>query len=103
LFLHCADYQTDPKAFLFSLVNSYKKPCKLRSTGDTYSMYCYSTYGPTFGGGHNLCINFSSNYCSTYASYVMDDTSLGITYDTSLLAGSSSFTLSELEVYTLSK
>jgi hypothetical protein len=97
------NYQTDPKAFLFSLVNSHKKPCKLRSTSDSYSVYAYSTYGPTFGGGHNLCVNFSSNYCSSYASYVMEDTSLGFSYDTSLLAGSSNFTLSDMEVYAIKK
>ena len=56
-------YQYDSKAFLFSLVNKPGwAPVKLSQTGKhssdkAYSIY--SSYGPTFGGGHD--INASSN------------------------------------------
>jgi len=52
-------YVYDNRAFLFSLVNSTGKPHKLTNTGPyagtSYSIYDYSSYGPTFGGGHDIC------------------------------------------------
>jgi hypothetical protein len=38
-------YKTDSSSFLFSLVNSHKKPFKQVSTSDSYSIYAYSSYG----------------------------------------------------------
>jgi len=105
------DYRTDSTGFLFSLKNSYNKPCKLVSTSDTYSMYCNASYGPTWGGGHCVCLQSdftgSANYCSYYASYRIDDTSCGVTYDSStgstLFGGSYNFSVSDIETYTLDK
>jgi hypothetical protein len=101
-------YKTDSSSFLFSLVNSYKKPFKQVSTSDSYSIYAYSSYGPTWGGGHNLCIHSdfrgTSNYSNgSYSSYRMEDTSLGITMGNETFAGSYNFSLSDIEVFTLDK
>ena len=56
-------YQYDPKAFLYSLVNKPGwAPVKLPQTGQyssrrTYSIYSYSSYGPIFGGGHDIYVS----------------------------------------------
>ena len=103
-------YQYDPHAFLFSLVNKPGwAPIKLNQTG-SYSYYGYSvvecpSFGPTFGGGHDL-------YISSYASYSSSSYSnLGYTYSPpsgyyhgsnfvqTFLAGSYSFTPDEIEVF----
>ena len=71
-------YQYDSKAFLFSLVNKPGwAPVKLSQTGKhssdkAYSIY--SSYGPTFGGGHD--INIKSDASSNSNSY----SNLGHTY-----------------------
>ena len=69
-----------------------------------YAIDCYSGYGPTFGGGHDIRISSNSN--TTNWSY----SNLGHTYNhtqyafetneaKSFLAGSDNFPLSEIEVY----
>lgn len=49
----------DNRTFLFSLVNSLGKPVKFQHTGaytgTKYSIYSYHSFGPTFGGGHDIC------------------------------------------------
>ena len=42
----------DSSAFLFSMNNNYKH--SYSSCSNSY--YNYSSYGPTFGGGHDLCV-----------------------------------------------
>ena len=65
-------YQYDSKAFLFSLVNKPGwAPVRLSQTGQysslkAYSIYFFSSYGPTFGG-HD--INIKSNASSNSNSY----------------------------------
>ena len=57
----CA-YHYDSNAFVFSLVNKPGwAPVKLTQTGvyssyRAYSIYRCSSYGPTFGGGHDIYI-----------------------------------------------
>lgn len=52
-------YRYDNRCFLFSLKNATGKPVKIQNNGPhvagQYSIYCGSNYGPTFGGGHDLC------------------------------------------------
>ncbi|XP_064607826.1 interferon-induced protein 44-like [Liolophura sinensis] len=43
-------YVQDGKAFLFSLTNPQKYPVNITAK----SVYCNTSYGPTFGGGHDL-------------------------------------------------
>ena len=59
---------TDFKAFIFSLVNKENKPFKLMYTNAAYAVYCNSSYGPTFGGGHDIFITSSSNANQTSCS-----------------------------------
>ncbi len=63
------------KAFLFTLTNNEKYKLKEDSATLIYSSYRHSTYGPTFGGGHDMYLanpaNSGSNYCN-----------IGHTYDT---------------------
>ena len=101
----------DSNAFLFSLVNKPGwAPVKLPQTGKyssnrRNSIYDYRSYGPIFGGGHDI-------YISTYASSNRDSYSnLGFTYSPpsgysysstfaeTFLAGSKNFTPDELETF----
>ena len=79
LLVSSCGYRYDSKAFLFSLVNKPGwAPVKLTQTGQysyyRYSTYSCSSYGPTFGGGHDI-------YVSDYASSNTNShTNLGYTY-----------------------
>src|SRR5690606_17441659 len=56
-------YLTDGRCWLFSLVNNQRQPFKLptiKAQGGN-AMYCHSSYGPTFGGGHDIKICDNSN------------------------------------------
>ena len=47
------------ESFLFSLVNpsgATQTKLPLKGTANNYGIYCNSSYGPTFGGGHDLKI-----------------------------------------------
>ena len=69
----------DSKAFLFSLVNKPGwAPVKLTQTGQNsylgYSTYGCSSYGPTFGWGHDIYVaDYASSNKNSY-------TDLGYTY-----------------------
>jgi len=104
-------YQYDSKAFLFSLVN---KPgwaaVKLPQTGRhssnrAYSVLFRSSYGPTFGVGHDIHISsFASSNSYSYSK-------LGYTYSApsgysyrstfaqTFLAGTYKFTPDEVETF----
>ena len=73
-------YRYDSDAFLFSLVNKPGwVPVKLPQTGTDssnrrYSIYDDRSYGPTFGGGHDIHIsNYASSNTNSYSN-------LGLTY-----------------------
>ena len=104
-------YQYDSKAFLFSLVNNPGwAPVKLPQTGryshnNRYSIYRSRSYGPTFGGGHDIYVaSYASNNRQSY-------TNLGHTYSPpsghsyystfarTFLAGSYNFTPDEVETF----
>ena len=57
-------YKQCTESFLFSLVNpSGSEPTKmpLRGTHNNNGIYCNSSYGPIFGGGHDLLIANGAN------------------------------------------
>jgi hypothetical protein len=95
------NYTVDPKAFIFSLVNKENKPFKIMCPNGTNAIYCKSTYGPTFGGAHDIHVSSDSN--SNQTSY----SNLGHTYKhaeyqynaKSILAGSYNFQTLEIEVF----
>ena len=57
IFLSAGRYFQSNNAFLFSLKNSDNQHYKMTVKSPVYAIYCRSTYGPTFGGGHDLRIS----------------------------------------------
>jgi len=68
-----------------------------------HAIYCWRSYGPTFGGGHDLCI--SSNANSNTSSY----SNLGFSYQcppgqqNTFFTGAKNFTVTDYEVFSLDK
>jgi len=54
-------YLIDSSAWIFSLVNQQKVPYQYIISNGSNSIYCNSSYGPTFGGGHDIYISDQSN------------------------------------------
>ena len=105
-------YQYDSKAFLFSLVNKPGwAPVKLPQTGKygssrAHSMFSHSSYGPTFGGGHDIYLsNLASfgTYSYSNLGYTYYDpprgNGHGTTFARTFLAGSHKFTPDEIETF----
>ena len=55
------DYKADSQAFLFSLTNPSNEPVKLNVHLEDCAVYHHSSYGPTFGLRHDLCVSSLSN------------------------------------------
>jgi len=105
-------YRYDSAAFLFSLVNKPGwQPLKLDQTGEhsyrrRYSIYhYYSSYGPTFGGGHDIYIaNNAASNTNSYSELGHEygppsGYSYGSSFSQSFLAGSRNFQPDEVEVF----
>lgn len=93
-------YVKDGKAFLFSLTNLQKYPVNKTAN----SIYCNTSYGPTFGG-HDLCL-FTGTIQKVNNVFTLNtQSSFGSSYTTrghslnNLTGGVNGVT--ELEVYTL--
>ena len=98
-------YKSDPNAFLFSLTNKDKKPCKMEINPNKqqYAILCSFCFGPIFGGQDiQICSNSNTNISSysilgsvfKHPQYVA-----GTNEANYFLAGSQYFQLSEIEVY----
>ena len=85
-------------------------PVKLPQTGKyssrrAYSIHCYSSYGPTFGGGGDIYIsNYASSNSHSYSDlgYTYSPPSgysYGSTFAQTFLAGSYLFTPDEVETF----
>ena len=104
-------YRYDSNAFLFSLVNKPGwVPVKLPQTGTDssnrrYSIYNNLSYGPTFGGGHDIYIyNYASSNRNSYSDlgYTYSPPSgysYGNNFAQSFMAGSFNFTPDEVETF----
>ena len=88
---------TDPKAFIFSLVNKEERPFKvLCSNEGKQAICCDSRYGPCFGGEgrdiRDIFINTNSNIKMSFSdfghSYQHPDYLKGTATSKSILAGS---------------
>ena len=109
--LGASGYQYDSKAFLFSLVNRPGwAPVKLSQTGQysyrkSYSIYLYSSYGPTFGGGHDINVKSdASSNSNSYSDLGHDYSppsgySYTSTFARTFLAGTYKFTPDEVETF----
>ena len=94
------NYKKSNKCWLFSIDHQEKYPVKKNSS---QSIYTYANYGPTFGGGHDLYLNLSSNntassYSSLGHSYECDP-SLNSTEKQCRLAGSYQFEIEDVEIF----
>ena len=102
-------YKSANDSFVFTLTNIHgTAPTKYPNTNSSYSVFHYSNYGPTFGGGFDIYI--SNDYLNNNSSYSY----IGHSYEDVLKKGCSIFTgdknnnnhnfkLKELEVFKLSK
>jgi hypothetical protein len=101
-------YKSDPYAFVFSLTNKQRKPCKINIEANKYhyAILCNSGYGPIFGGnnGTDICICSNANtkadsYSNLGYAFKHPQYAYGTEEAYSFLAGSYYFQLSEIEVY----
>jgi hypothetical protein len=100
------DWTYDPNAFIFSLRrsgNSNKE--RFNVTQPTYAFYSHSSYGPTFGGGHDIYVSDSSNTNeNSYSNFgyyyqLPKNITRGSTEARNYLAGSYIWKTTEIEVY----
>ena len=95
------DWRSAPDNFLFTLTNKYNiEPTKFPNTNTNKSIMDNSNYGPSFGGGYDIC-TFGSNYTNLGHSY---KDVLGKGY--SIFKGNNdnhNFDLKEIEVFKLIK
>ena len=97
-------YKQASGSFIFSLRNKedlspFKAPLKDQNT--PYAIYTYHTYGPVFGGGHDLFIynNAASNTYS-YTNFNQNyQAPSGVSDTSTILAGTKNFQPSEIEVF----
>ena len=101
-----AGWISDPNAFIFSLrrngrLSNYKLP--VLSTYVNYAIFGYPSYGPTFGGGHDLYISDQSNTNTGSYSYIYyyspPTYPSGSDRDTFLTGGYQNWLTTEIEVY----
>ena len=96
------NYRSASDSFIFTLTNMYNySPYKFINTNSSYSIYDHGSYGPTFGEGFDICVDFSSNYTSFPHSY---KDAVGCGY--SVFKGdkdNNNFNLKEIEVFKLIK
>jgi len=91
------NYAADPTAFLYDGTNKYTQNNGAWGANPPYSTYMNKTYMPTFGGGHDIHISGQSLSNNAYT-FLTDDKKAPFGR-----AGRSnqSYTLSDLEVYTV--
>jgi hypothetical protein len=91
-------------SFLFSVRNPHNiTDRKFSLTNPTNTIYCVSSYGPTFGGNHDIhvadcCNNNTNSYTNLGCSYANDTGIAGNQFFT----GESNFTVKEIEVFQVS-
>jgi hypothetical protein len=99
-------WKSDPNAFMFSLKNKENRPLKMKVDQNFhhYAVYCHSKFGPTFGGGHDICV--AKNAKTTWEShsklsrtYKHPQYEFGTKEAQTFLVGSFEFQLDEIEVY----
>jgi hypothetical protein len=106
-------FKRDPNSFLFSLINNDRNPLKMKCLNSNHAIFANREKGPIFGKGYDLFISNDSNQPIKIESNVKGPcySYLGCTYKhtkylyesnkaCSFFAGSNSFLLSEIEVYT---
>lgn len=98
------EYVHDPKAFIFSLVNSENNPFKvLCSDNGAYAIPCYQSDGPSFGDGPDIYIASGSNVqtcvCDFGVTYKHPGYQKGTMRSQTILAGSKYFQTRDIEIF----
>lgn len=97
-------YIASSKSFVFSLLDKERlAPFKSMVTNTSFAIYCGSSYGPTFGGGHDIYIADNANqnansYTNFGTSYSLPNE---VTDSSTILAGTRYFSPDEVEVFYL--
>jgi hypothetical protein len=78
------------------------QPRTFKLSNGSNAIYCNSTYGPTFGNGHNIyvadkCNENTRSYTNLGYAYVNDTGIIG----TAVFTGEESFTVKEIEVFSI--
>jgi len=97
-------YSSTSNAFIFSLRNKEGLgPFKSMVTRASRAIERTTVHGPTFGGGHDICINDYANSNSNSYTNFGDSYSVpsGVQDRKTILAGSYKFTPVEVEVFYL--
>ena len=89
-------WKQDAEAFIFSV--TARKKYSIKPDQVAYAIRCYSNYGPTFGGGHDIYICDNSNTSNSSNSYA-GHTYNNVTYQE--LTGTKNFKCLEIEVFEL--
>ena len=102
-------HKSDPNAFLFSLVNKYNRPLKMKVKPNSIAICCNPMYDLIFGTkyGNGNCDIWITSPCNINGSSQSD---LGWSYShpqyprgsyeaRTFLAGSFNFQVSEIEIY----
>jgi hypothetical protein len=93
-------YKKSHDNWIFSL---YPTPLKLLCSDPTQAQYAGPSFGPTFGGGHDLHINNAmqsdSNYSHPHSYQKKDPQYPNTTYTKATLFGANKFTVAEIEVF----
>jgi hypothetical protein len=94
-----AGYKTDPAATLFSVTNDLKHG--LISATGTSATYHNTSYGPTFGSGHDFYIssNMNTGYCYLGSAYACRTGLTGTTCHNDFCGTYSGWTATALEVW----
>ena len=99
-------YKHAPGSFMFSLRNKenlppFKAPLKDENTRS--AIYAHHDYGPTFGAGHDLYISDNAALKTRSHTNFNNDYNAppGVSNAQTILAGTYSFTPSEVEVFYL--
>ena len=99
------DFSYHPSTFLFSLENPEGTPIKLTNDGpnasNRHSIFDHSSFGPTFGGGHDLynCNSNTISYSNLGHSFRGPPYQYGSTQAKKFLSGNYNFQVSEIEVW----
>lgn len=97
----CNNYQKDSTAFLFTLTNPHNIPPTkylIKGGNEGNAIYDHTSYGPTFGGGHDIYLvnnSNSSNSSTNFPNSYVDTTGKG----NSTFTGSNNFLVSDIEVF----
>ncbi len=107
------EYVSDPSAFIFSLVNEDSNPFKVNcSNGGQYAIVCCANKGPVFGTDDKhlqdiVIISDSNTLQKSYSyfgnAYQHPDYQKETVKANSILAGSLTFHIEEIEIYAKTK